>query len=377
MDYVPGLQGVPAAESKICHIDPLKGTLEYRGFAVEALAEKASFEETAFLLLKGHLPNKGELQRFKDDLRSHRRLKFKISSLLKLLPENGLPMDALAASLSAMGMFYPDQAVEDVDSRYQAAVRILAKMPTLVAAWARVRKGDEPVAPRDDLDHAANFLYMLTEKVPEPAVARIFDVSMIVHAEHGMNASAFATRITGSTLTDAYSVIVSAVNTLSGPLHGAAAMATLKNLKQLGSADRARSWAEENIRSQQIIPGFGHRSYKVKDPRASVLQKQIEQLIALTGRSTTYEVATELEKVVVQHLGQKGVHPNVDFYSGVLYERLGIPMDLFTAVFSMSRVAGWLAHWNEQLQRNTLYRPAQKFTGDRERVFVALEQRES
>lgn len=375
MDYVPGLQGVPAAESKICHIEPQKGTLEYRGYSIESLAEKSTFEETAYLLLKERLPNKTELQRFTDDLRSHRRLKFKIVNLLKLLPENGLPMDALAAALSAMGMFYPDQAVEDKDSRYQAMVRIVAKLPTIVAAWARIRKGDEPVQPRDDLSHAANFLYMLTEKVPDPAVARIFDVCMILHAEHAMNASTFAARITGSTQTDAYSVIVSAVNTLAGPLHGAAAEQALRNLKQLGSADRARSWAEENIRNQQIIPGFGHRAYKVKDPRAKQLQRLMEQLIQLTGRSTTYEVATKLEEVVVQHLGQKGVHANVDFYSGVLYERLGIPMDLFTAVFSMSRVCGWLAHWNEQLQRNALYRPAQNFTGEHNKAYTAIEQR--
>jgi citrate synthase len=375
MEYIPGLNGVPAAESKLCFIDGSKGVLEYRGYAIETLTEHATFEETAYLLVKGRLPNKDELLRFKDDLRHHRRLKFKIVDVLKLLPEQGHPMDAVAAAVAAMGMFYPAKNVEDVEQRYQSTIRLIAKLPTLVAAFARIRRGDEPIAPRDDLDHAANFLYMLGDRTPDPAVARVLDVCMILHAEHAMNASTFSARVTGSTLAGPYGVISAAISALAGPLHGGAAEESLLLLRQLGSPDRARMWAEENMRNQQIIPGFGHRVYKVKDPRATILQRMAAQLVERTGRSAVYDTAVELERVVTQALGSKGVHANVDFFSGVIYERLGIPVDLFSCVFAMSRVAGWLAHWNEQVSKNQLIRPTQVYQGEREKKWVSLADR--
>lgn len=375
MELVPGLHGVPAAESKISYIDGKQGTLVYRGYAIGDLAEQSTFEETAFLLIKGHLPNRAELTKFSEDLRAHRRLKFKIISMLKLLPENGHPMAALAAAVSAMAMFYPEQMVEDVETRYQAMVRIIAKLPTIVAAFQRIRKGDEPIEPRDDLSHAENFLYMLSEKRQDPAVARILDKCLVVHAEHAINASTFAARLTGSTLVNGYAVIASAVNTLAGPLHGAANEQVLAALKQIGAPGRAKPIVEEHLRNRQVVPGFGHRAYKVRDPRAAILQKLIVELCERTGRSTLYEVALEVERVAAQHLGPKGVHANVDFYNGILYDRMGIPSDLFPCLFAMSRVAGWLAHWNEQLQRNVLYRPSQIFVGDKEKAYLALDAR--
>ncbi|MCC6811609.1 MAG: citrate synthase [Deltaproteobacteria bacterium] len=375
MEYIPGLNGVPAAESKLCFIDGNKGVLEYRGYAIETLAEHSTFEETAYLLIKGRLPNKDELSRFKDDLRHHRRLKFKIVDVLKLLPEHGHPMDATGATVAAMGMFYPAKNVEDPEQRYKSTIRLIAKLPTLVAAFARIRKGDEPITPRDDLDHAANFLYMLSDRVPDATASRILDVCMILHAEHAMNASTFSARITGSTLAGPYGVISAAISALAGPLHGGASEAALLLLRQLSSPDRARMWAEENMRNQQIIPGFGHRVYKVKDPRATILQRLATQLVEKTGRSAVYDTAIELERVVTHALGAKGVFPNVDFFNGVIYDRLGIPVDLFSSMFAMSRVVGWLAHWNEQVAKNHLLRPTQIYQGDREKKWVPIADR--
>ncbi len=375
MDYIPGLTGVPAAESKICYIDGAKGILEYRGYNVEALAEHSTFEETSYLLIKGRLPTADELGRFKDDLRHHRRLKFKILDLLKLLPENGHPMDAIDAAVAAMGMFYPSKSVEDPDQRYQATIRLIAKLPTLVAAFARIRRGDEAVAPRDDLDHAANFLYMLTDRLPDPVLARALDVSLILHAEHAMNASTFSARITGSTLAGPYSVVSAAISALAGPLHGGATEESLLLLRMLGSPDRARMWAEENLRNQQVIPGFGHRVYKVKDPRAVLLEKLATALVEKTGGGTLFDTALELERVVTKHLGSKGVFPNVDFMNGIVYDRLGIPVDLFPCVFAMSRVSGWLAHWHEQVAKNHLIRPTQVYQGERGKRWQPLNER--
>lgn len=375
MEYVPGLHGVAAAESKICFIDGAKGVLEYRGYAIETLAEHSTFEETAYLLIKGRLPNRDEYTRFKDDLRFHRRLKFKVIDVLKILPENGHPMDALSAAVAAMGMFYPAKNVEDPEQRYQSMIRLIAKLPTIVAAVSRIRKGDEPIAPRDDLDHASNFLYMLQDKVPDAALSRVLGACLILHAEHAMNASTFAARITGSTFAGPYGVISAAINTLAGPLHGGATEQALVLLKTLGAPDRARMWAEENMRNQQIIPGFGHRVYKVKDPRAAILQKLAAQLIERTGRSTLYDVALELERAVTEKLGGKGVYPNVDFFNGVVYDRLGIPVDLYSSVFAMSRVAGWLAHWNEQVAKNVLIRPTAVYQGEREKKWVSVNDR--
>jgi citrate synthase len=295
--------------------------------------------------------------------------------VLKLLPETGHPMDALAAAVAAMGTFYPARNVEDPEARYQSTIRLIAKLPTLVAAIARIRRGDEPIAPRDDLDHAANFLYMLSDRVPDTTSAHSLDVCMILHAEHAMNASTFSARITGSTFAGPFGVISAAVSALGGPLHGGAAEECLRLLRSLSSPDRARMWAEENMRNQQIIPGFGHRVYKVKDPRATILQRLAMQLVEKTGRSAVYDTAVELERVVTAALGSKGVYPNVDFFNGVVYDRLGIAPELFSCMFAMSRVAGWLAHWNEQVQKNHLIRPTQVYQGEREKKWAAAADR--
>ncbi len=376
MEYVPGLAGVPATRSRIGLIDGNAGRLYYRGYPIEELAEHSSFEEVSFLLLKGHLPAEGELDEFVSLLRNHRRLKFRIIELLKTLPDRGHPMDALAATMSATGMFYPQGIMADYEARWGAAIRILTKVPTMVAAYARIRNGDEPVIPRDDLGHAANFLYMLTEKEPDPLLARVLDVALILHAEHGMNASTFAARVTGSTLADPFAVISAAIATLAGPLHGGANEDVLAMLDEIsGGREGVAEWVKRGIDEKRKFSGFGHRVYKVKDPRATTLQALATKLFERFGRTEMYDVALELEKVMEQHLGGKGIYPNVDFYSGIVYQKMAIPSDLFTPIFAIARTAGWLAHWMEQLENNRIFRPSQIYEGDKELHYVPVAER--
>jgi citrate synthase len=376
VEYVPGLAGVPAARSKVCFIDGNVGVLSYRGYDVRILAEHSNFEEVSYLLLKGQMPTKAQLDGFIGELRNHRRLKFRIVELLKTLPEDGHPMEALVATLSAVSMFYPHSIMDTPEQRWGATVRILTKVPTMVAAYHRIRNGEEPVPPRDDLSHAANFLYMLTGKDPDPLVAKMMDVAFILHAEHGMNASTFAARVTGSTLADPYAVISAAIATLAGPLHGGANEDVLAMLRSIPDGVKGvRPWAEKQVAEKAKVAGFGHRVYKVKDPRATILQSLVGQVFARFGSTPLYDIAVELEKVMAELVGGKGVYPNVDFYSGIVYEKLGIPSDLFTPIFAIARVPGWQAHWLEQLENNRIYRPTQIYEGQRGLSYVPLAER--
>jgi citrate synthase len=376
LEFVPGLAGVPAARSKIGLIDGQAGLLSYRGYDVRILAEHSTFEEVAYLLLVGEMPTRAQLDAFIAELRNHRRIKFRIVDLIKTLPDTGHPMDALVASLAAVGMFYPHSIMDSPEQRWGATIRILTKVPTMVAAYHRIRQGDEPLTPRDELGHAANFLYMLSGKEPDPLVVRMMDVAFILHAEHGMNASTFAARVTGSTLADPYAVISAAIATLAGPLHGGANEDVLAMLRSIPDGARGvRAWAEAQVAAKAKVAGFGHRVYKVKDPRASILQGLVGQVFERFGSTPLYEVAVELEKVMAELVGEKGVYPNVDFYSGIVYEKLGIPSDLFTPIFAIARTAGWLAHWLEQLEQNRIFRPAQIFEGARGLSYVPIEQR--
>lgn len=371
----PGLEGVPVAESAISFIDGKRARLSYRGYAVEELARQSCYEEVAWLLLKGELPTQRELADFDRQLRSHRRLKYKLRDLMKCLPETGHPMGALQAAVAALGMFYPAKDVANPQTNWESVVRIIAKMPTIVAAFHRLRNGDDDLPPRDDLDHAANFYWMLFEREPSPAIRKVLDACLILHAEHTMNASTFAGRVAASTLADPYTVVSAAIGTLTGPLHGGANEQVLDMLEEIGSVDNVRSWLKEALAKKRKIMGFGHRVYKVKDPRATVLQELAEHVFVETGRPHLYDIAVELERVAADELGPKGIYPNVDFYSGIIYKSLGIPKDLFTPIFAISRVAGWLAHWLEQLQNNRIFRPEQIYVGKPDRAYVPLEER--
>jgi len=374
-EYIPGLAGIPAARSKISYLDGQKGILEYRGISIDLLAEKSHFVETAYLLLFEKLPTRPALEKFSRDLIAHRKIKYRITDLMKCLPEHGHPMDALQAAVAALGMFYPAKDVLNPEVQYDAVVRLIAKLPTIIAAFARLRRGDDHILPRDDLGHAANFLYMLTGRAPEPMMAKILDICLILHAEHTMNASTFSGRVTASTLADAYTVVSSAIGTLMGPLHGGASEQVVAMLEEIGTAANARSYINKKLAAHKKIMGLGHREYKVKDPRATILQKLAQQLFAKYGRSPLYDIAEEVERVGTELLSAKGVYPNVDFYSGIVYEKLGIEPDLFTPVFAMGRVVGWLAHWLEQLKDNELVRPTQVYEGNHDQPCVPIEKR--
>jgi len=374
-EYRAGLEGIPATQSSISFVDGKRGILEYRGIPIEELAKKSNFLETAFLLIWGELPTKEELELFESEITHHRRLKYRIRDMMKCFPESGHPMDALQACAAALGLFYSRRALDDPAYIRAAVIRLLAKIPTMVAAFQLMRKGNDPVQPRDDLGYAANFLYMLNEQEPDPLPAHIFDVSLILHAEHTINASTFSAMVTASTLTDPYAVVASAVGTLAGPLHGGASEEVILMLEEIGSVENVRPWLEEQLQNKAKIMGFGHRVYKVKDPRAIILQQLAEQLFDKYGRDKYYDVAIELEQAIAERLAGKGIYPNVDFYSGLLYRKLGIPTDLYTPVFAISRTAGWLAHWKEQLGENRIFRPTQIYTGLHEAAYIPIEKR--
>lgn len=374
-DFMPGLAGVPAAKSAVSDVDGERGILVYRGIRVEELCAGSSYLETAYLLLFGQLPNRDAFTRWQQDISRHRRVKYSIIDLMKCLPEQGHPMDALQAAVAALGMFYPGRNVKDIENNYWSAVRLVAKLPTIVAAWARLRHGDDPIPPRDDLGFSENFLYMLTETVPHPLWGDVFDDCLILHAEHTMNASTFTGLVTASTLADPYTVVASAIGALKGPLHGGANEEVIQMLKEIGTPEKVSSYVEEHLKNKRKLMGFGHRVYKVKDPRAIILQRLCERLFQECGSSPLYELALKVEQAAGQLLNGKGIYPNVDFYSGVVYEKMGIETDLFTPLFAMARVSGWLAHWLEQLRENKLFRPDQIYAGEHNRPYVPLDQR--
>ena len=374
-DFMPGLAGVPAAKSAVSDVDGERGILVYRGIRVEELCAGSSYLETAYLLLFGQLPNRDAFTRWQQDISRHRRVKYSIIDLMKCLPEQGHPMDALQAAVAALGMFYPGRNVKDIENNYWSAVRLVAKLPTIVAAWARLRHGDDPIPPRDDLGFSENFLYMLTETVPHPLWGDVFDDCLILHAEHTMNASTFTGLVTASTLADPYTVVASAIGALKGPLHGGANEEVIQMLKEIGTPEKVSSYVEEHLKNKRKLMGFGHRVYKVKDPRAIILQRVCERLFQECGSSPLYELALKVEQAAGQLLNGKGIYPNVDFYSGVVYEKMGIETDLFTPLFAMARVSGWLAHWLEQLRENKLFRPDQIYAGEHNRPYVPLDQR--
>ncbi len=376
VEYRAGLEGVPATQSAISFVDGRQGLLEYRGIRIEELAAHSTFLETAYLLIWGELPNQKELESFEREIRSHRRIKYRIRDMMKCFPESGHPMDALQASAAALGLFYSRRDLHNPAYVRAAVVRLLAKIPTMVAAFQLMRKGNDPVQPRDDLGYAANFLYMLSEREPSPLAARIFDVCLTLHAEHTINASTFSAMVTASTFTDPYAVIASAVGTLAGPLHGGANEEVLDMLEEIGSVENVHPYLERALDQKSRIMGFGHRVYKVKDPRATILQQLVEQLFQEFGHDSYYDVAMALERAVEEKLAHKGIYPNVDYYSGLVYRKLGIPKDLFTPIFAIARVAGWLAHWREQIYENRIFRPTQIYTGLHECPYVPITERQ-
>lgn len=380
-DYLPGLEGVPATKSNISFIDGERGILAYRGYPIESLAEHSTFEETALLLLDGRLPTTQDLAQFDDQLRTNRRVKYNIREMMKRLPPGGHPMEMLQTAVASLGMFYPgtegltgSDVGRNLDYVHSMTVKIIARMATLVAMWEHIRNGYDPVPPRTDLTYAENFLYMMSGREPDPFHASIMDTCLVLHAEHTINASTFAALVAGSTLAAPNGVIASAIGTLSGPLHGGANQRVVEMLQDIGTPKNAKDWVDKQLAAKAKIWGMGHREYKVKDPRAVILQKLVEKLAAYKGGNVSmlFETALKVEEVATERLASKGVYPNVDFYSGVLYAEMGIPVDQFTSIFAISRCAGWLAHWREQLADNRIFRPTQVYIGEGIRDYVLL-----
>ena len=383
-EYLPGLAGVPATKSNISEIDGEKGKLYYRGIPIEQLAEYSSFEESCLLLLDGELPTVEELNTFSQQLRANNRVKYHIRELMKTLPSSGHPMEMLQTAVASLGMFYPgnecltgSDACEDLNYIHTMTVKIIARMGTIVTMWEHIRNGYDPIPPRTDLSYAENFLYMLNGEEPDPILAHIMDVCLILHAEHTINASTFAVLVNGSTLASPNTVIASAIGALSGPLHGGANQKVVEMLKEIGTPENAEKYVEEKLANKEKIWGMGHREYKTKDPRATILQGMVEKLLKSRGANVNplLETAMAVEKAAEERLAHKGVYANVDFYSGILYSEMGVPSDQFTAIFAMARSAGWMAHWREQLADNRIFRPTQVYTGVAPRDYVAIEQR--
>lgn len=370
-----GLDNVYVKESKICFIDGNQSRLYYRGYSIETLANNSTFEEVAYLLLYGELPTKTELQSFDATLKSYRELDKSVAKILGDLPSHTHPMDALRTAVSAMGATEKQALHTDLESNRKDLIRILASAPTAVAFFDRVRSGREPISPKMNLKHGANFLSMLTGTEPGEEDAHILDVALILHAEHEMNASTFSCMVTSSTLADMFSVIDAGIGTLRGPLHGGANEAALKMFLEVGTPENAAAFVEKSLAAKKRIMGFGHRIYKNFDPRYAIMKPESKKIAVRKGKAILYQTAEAIETAALERLSDSSIFPNVDFYSGIVFHSLGIPTDLFTPIFAISRIAGWSAHVLEYLESNRLIRPKALYTGELERKYDPIEQR--
>ena len=355
-----GLQDVVVATSSICYIDGKKGILSYRGMDIHDLAEHSTFEEVCYLLWFGRLPKQTELDEVTAVMGRSRALPEPVVQLLKSFPQDAPPMDILRTAVSALSHYDPDAAANDKPANLRKTYRLTGQIASIVAAGDRIRNGQEPVSPDPGLSHAANFVYMLTGNKPDATAERALDVALILHADHEFNASTFAARVTIATLTDIHSAITSAIGTLKGPLHGGANQDVMRILIEIGETERAETYIKEALARKQKISGFGHRVYQTEDPRATHLRRMSRDLSESSGTRKWFETSRVIEEVVKR---EKNINANVDFYSATVYYNLGIPVDLFTPLFAVSRISGWTAHVLEQLDNNRLIRPRAEYTG--------------
>ncbi len=374
-----GLEGVIFTETYLSAIDGEAGKLSYCGYDIKDLAAEASYEEIAFLLWYQRLPAESELLMLSNWLRDNRTLAKPVWGIMHILPDQATPMEALRTVASTLSMF--DRScvhAEEGGSSLCRAVSLTSKLPTIVASFDRLRRNRPPIEPRPDLGHGANFLHMLTGEEPDEVNARALEVYLILLADHGMNASTFSARVTASTLGDVFSSIVTALGTLKGPLHGGANEAAMKQFMQIGSLENVDGWFEKKMAAGGRIMGLGHRVYRVEDPRSIVLRKLARQVTERNGKTKWYDIAARLEKLALEHpyFQERRIFPNVDYYSGPLLYGLGIPVDLFTPLFAMARVAGWTAHMLEQQQNNRLVRPRAQYAGPTEMAWIDQDSRE-
>jgi len=369
-----GLEDVIVSTSEICFIDGQKGRLLYRGYDVDDLVEHSTFEEVVYLLWHGRLPSRKELDAHVKALAStaNRKLPPKVLSMLKLFPKKTTPMEILRTGVSALSSFDPDANDNSREATLRKALRLTAQMPTLVAAWERIRKGKAPVAPNPRLNLAGNFLYMLTGKKPTPLAAKTFDVALILHADHEFNASTFAARVTAGTLSDLHSAIVSGIGTLKGPLHGGANEQVMLMVEKIKDPAKAEAWIRKLLAERGRVMGFGHRVYRVADPRAKHLRRLASELGEQVGNTSYVKILDTIASVMSS---EKHMFANVDLYSGAAYAAMGISTDQFTPIFALSRVTGWAAHVLEQHGNNRLIRPRSEYTGPTDAKYVPLSER--
>src|SRR5215216_952864 len=368
-----GLEGVVAGESSISDVNGQEGRLIYAGYDIHDLAQYSSFEEIIYLLWNLELPTSSELNELKQKLARETGLPAQIQDLIRSVPKGANPMDMLRTVVSALSFYDPDGADMSREANVRRAIRLVAKFPVIVTTFQRVRNGQEPVQPREDLSLAGNFLYTLTGDEPDEIATRTMDVAFILHADHEWNASTFAARVTAATLSDMYSAIVSAIGTLKGPLHGGANEGVIKNLLEISSVENVEEWTQGALATKKKIMGFGHRVYRTEDPRATHLREMSGQLGERTGEKKWYEMSRKMEEVMVR---EKKLNPNVDFYSASTYYALGIPTDLFTPIFACSRISGWTAHVLEQYASNRLIRPRAEYVGPRGLKYVPIDERD-
>lgn len=360
MVEVEGLQDVVAADSSICYIDGDRGILSYRGIDIHELAEKSSFEEVCYLLWEGRLPRRDELSGIRAEIGRERAVPAETLDLLKRWGRRATPMDALRTAVSALSATDPDANAMTPEANRRKAVRLTGQIATIVAAYHRLRQGKDPVAPDPGRGHAEDFLRMLNGETARSAAVRALDVALVLHADHELNASTFAARVTAATLSDIHSAITSAIGTLKGPLHGGANEAVLKMLREIGSLDRVDDDIRDRLARKEKIMGFGHRVYTTEDPRATHLRAMSEEVARGSGDTSLYDMSSRIERLV---RAEKNLNANVDFYSASVYAMLGIPADLFTPIFAVSRISGWTAHVLEQYAHNRLIRPRADYTG--------------
>lgn len=378
MEIYRGLEGVHIDTTHICQIDGQKGELIYSGYDINELADKASYEEVVWLLWHGELPTQAELEGFKKTLAANYNVPEAVFDLLRSVPKNTQPMHVIRSALSVLATFDEHSEEVDVENVKSIGIKLVAQFPTITAAYQRIRNGQDPVAPDSSLGIAANFLYMLSGEKPTSAAVRVMDVALVLHAEHGSNASTFTARAAASSLTDVYSAITAAMASLKGPLHGGANTAVMHALKEIGDRDKVEGYVLEQLNKPHgRVMGFGHRVYKVLDPRATILRHVAEELSQESPESKWFEMSLEMEAVMDREMEARGrqVKPNVDFFSASVYRMLGFQADMYTPIFAVARVAGWMAHLIEQYANNRIMRPRLAYEGARDKKFVPIEKR--
>ncbi|MCH7705794.1 MAG: citrate (Si)-synthase [Chloroflexi bacterium] len=368
-----GLTGVYLDRTESCFIDGTVGKLLYRGYDIHDLAEQSTFEEVVYLLLNGKLPTQKELDTFDAQLRSDRSIPDEIMGIIETVKESH-PMDVLRTAISAMSAFDPEVRDNSIEATKRKGLRLTAQAPTIVTAHNRIRKGLSPIEPNANLNHAANFLYMLFGKEAAEEEIQLMDVDFILHAEHGANASAFAARVVASTMSDLHSAVVAGISTLKGPAHGGAAEEVMKMAEEIGTPDKAEEYARNLLSSGGRVMGFGHRVYKAEDPRARHLRERSKLLGEARGQPQWYQILEKLQEVMKPY-GARGIHVNVDFFAGSIYYLMGIPDDMFIPIFALGRIPGWTLNVAEQFARNILIRPLMEYTGPMDVAYVPISQR--